>query len=234
MPRPQSPHFYRTRTTSDAPSNPSPTKPTSSSATQQPRTRYDSATGQGTRLTEEPTSYVFSDTEAARVKSSSAAYKPSRSSNTVPAPGPQPMSQGVPMAAPGATAPRRSSSRYGHQHSQSMQAPSATARHHSVPVPQPIPMPITNELGLGFVPPPSSGLGSSRNSGASVGPSQPLGKSSRNPSFEEIVYPYGSNPKLSSRSQQQQQQQAYGGNPLPNPPMYREPCTSPLANYHTR
>ncbi|KAG9047533.1 hypothetical protein FS837_002057 [Tulasnella sp. UAMH 9824] len=223
MPRPQSPHFYRTRTTSEA-QNPSPTKSnSSSSATQQPRTRYDSVTGQGTRLTEEPASYVFSDTEAARVRSSTS-YRPSRSSNTVPVPAPQPMTQSVPTVAPSASAPRRSSSRYGHQHSQSMQAATtAPSRHHSVPATQPVPMPITNELGLGFVPPPSSGLGSSRNSGASVGPNPPLGHSSRNPSFEEIVYPYGTTqPKSSSRSHQQ----AYG-NPLPNPPVvYREPWTA--------
>lgn len=220
MPRPQSPHFYRTRTETPTPS---PTKPNapSSSATQQQRPRYDSVTGQGTRLTEEPVSYVFSDSEAARVRTTSS-YRPSRSSNTVPVPAPQPMTQGVPMAAPGASAPRRSSSRYGHGHSQSMQAPSAPTRHHSVPAAQPVPMPITNELGLGFVPPPSSGLGSGRNSGASISPNPPLGHQSRNPSFEEIVYPYPTQQKSSSRSHQQ----AYG-NPLPNPPAsYREPWTA--------
>ncbi|KAG8907674.1 hypothetical protein FRB99_002752 [Tulasnella sp. 403] len=116
----------------------------------------------------EPTMYVFSDDETARTRST-AHVRPSRSAHTYPIP------NGDAYGQPTQPHPHRSH----RHHAQSMQAQ------------QPPPVPVTNELGLGFVPPPSSGLSSQRSSMSSTGniqPNQPLGHQSRNGSYEEIVF----------------------------------------------
>lgn len=269
MPRPQSPHFYRTRTTSEQRKMTDPTPP--KVASYRPKE------------TREDPMHIMSDNEASRGRP--AMYRPSRSSSTYPVPDPnqhRPMStqphhisqypQAVPPPAPKivqqSTQPiyQPSHTGSGHHHHQSVpQAQSAPpppppktqpvvaqvqqavppqprpaghrSSHHTHKAQPPPPlddMPITNGLGLGFVPPPSAGFASNRSSYASNGPNPPLTKSSRNNSYEEIVYPHRSKPSVyATHSSQPQTQYVYAGNPMPNPPMSgnpqvaRDPCEYP-------
>ncbi len=256
MPRPQSPHFYRPRTTSE---HKRQLERAQSQAQQQPPSRREPQAAPTQRVPDEGPAYVFSDNEGGR--SRPAAYRPSRSNQTYPREAPYPPGPAMAPQVPpkDQEVPRSATQQEFPSHRRQEIPRSSTVRpYHEDPrsarnsgEPKPIivapPSVMTNELGLGGLNLPSQPTptptrererSSRHDDRENIHQNQPFGSRSRNESFEEILF--AGQPPSQERIPRPQghggyshsQQPVYAnpammyGNPIPHPPDMRDPCES--------